>query len=162
MNIEIERKFIVVGEYKSKAYAHSHIEQGYFETAPGKTVRIRIRDDKAYLTIKGPSGMEGLARYEFETEVPMEDGRQLMNLCRPGRIDKVRWLIHDGKHTIEVDEFLGDNEGLVVAEVELRAADEVPVLPRFIGQEVTGDRRYYNAQLRRQPYKTWTTGPASC
>ena len=155
MNIEIERKFIVVGEYKSKAYAHSHIEQGYFETAPGKTVRIRIRDDKAYLTIKGPSGMEGLARYEFETEVSMEDGRQLLNLCRPGRIDKVRWLIHDGKHTIEVDEFLGDNEGLVMAEIELESEDEPYEKPDFLGKEVTGNYHYYNKYMLRRPYKLW-------
>ena len=155
MNIEIERKFIVVGEYKSKAYAHSHIEQGYFETAPGKTVRIRIRDDKAYLTIKGPSGKEGLARYEFETEVSMEDGRQLLNLCRPGRIDKWRWLIHDGKHTIEVDEFLGDNEGLVMAEIELNSEDEEYIKPDFLGKEVTGDKRFYNSHLMRYPYILW-------
>ena len=99
--------------------------------------------------------MEGLARYEFETEVPMEDGRQLMNLCRPGRIDKVRWLIHDGKHTIEVDEFLGDNEGLVMAEIELNSEDEEYIKPDFLGKEVTGDKRFYNSHLMRYPYVLW-------
>ena len=155
MHYEIERKFIVSGEYKSKAYSHSHIQQGYFETAPGKTVRVRIRDDKAYLTIKGPSNKDGLARYEFETEVSPEDGRQLMNLCGPGRIDKTRWLVEVGNHTFEVDEFHGDNEGLVMAEVELQSEDEPFEKPDFIGKEVTGDRRFYNSHLMRMPYCVW-------
>lgn len=155
MNIEIERKFLVCGEYKSKAYSHSHIEQGYFDSAPGRTIRVRIRDDKAYLTIKGPSNQAGLARYEFETEVSLEDGRQLMDLCRPGRIDKTRWLIKNGKHTIEVDEFHGDNDGLVMAEIELGSEDEEYEKPDFLGKEVTGDRRYYNSHLMRFPYCLW-------
>ena len=155
MNIEIERKFLVCGEYKSKAYSHSHIEQGYFDSAPGRTIRVRIRDDKAYLTIKGPSNQAGLARYEFETEVSLEDGRQLMALCRPGRIDKTRWLIKNGKHTIEVDEFHGDNDGLVMAEIELGSEDEEYEKPDFLGKEVTGDRRYYNFHLMRFPYCLW-------
>ncbi len=155
MSVEIERKFLVTGEYKSLAYAHSHIEQGYFETAPGRTVRIRIRDDKAFLTIKGPSNKEGLSRYEFETEVPLEDGRQMMRLCRPGRINKDRWLIKNGSHTIEVDEFFGDNEGLVMAEIELESEEEEYVKPDFLGKEVTGDRRYYNSHLMRYPYLLW-------
>ena len=159
MNIEIERKFIVKGEYKSLAFAHSHIEQGYFETAPGRTVRIRIRDEKAYLTIKGPSNTEGLSRYEFETEVSMEDARQLLNLCRPGRIEKTRWLVkgNDG-HTFEIDEFMGDNSGLVMAEVELKSESEPFEHPDFLGREVTGDRRFYNNHLMRYPYLIW--GPA--
>ena len=155
MNIEIERKFLVCGEYKSKAYSHSHIEQGYFDSAPGRTIRVRIRDDKAYLTIKGPSNQAGLARYEFETEVSLEDGRQLMALCRPGRIDKTRWLIKNGKHTIEVDEFHGDKDGLVMAEIELGSEDEEYEKPDFLGKEVTGDRRYYNSHLMRFPYCLW-------
>ena len=155
MNIEIERKFLVCGEYKSKAYSHINIEQGYFDSAPGRTIRVRIRDDKAYLTIKGPSNQAGLARYEFETEVSLEDGRQLMALCRPGRIDKTRWLIKNGKHTIEVDEFHGDNDGLVMAEIELGSEDEEYEKPDFLGKEVTGDRRYYNSHLMRFPYCLW-------
>ena len=155
LHFEIERKFIVTGEWKHLATSKTHIEQGYFETAPGRTVRIRIRDDKAYLTIKGPSNEEGLARYEFETEVPMEDGKKMLELCRPGRIDKDRWLVPDGKHTVEVDEFHGDNEGLVMAEVELQSPDEPYEKPDFIGEEVTGDRRYYNSSLRMNPFKAW-------
>ncbi len=155
MNIEIERKFLVCGEYKEKAYSHSEIEQGYFDTAPGRTVRVRIRDEKAYLTIKGPSENGGLSRYEFETEVSPEDGCQLMRLCRPGKISKTRWLIKNGDHIIEVDEFHGENDGLVMAEIELKSEDEVFEKPDFLGKEVTGDKRYYNSHLMRFPYKMW-------
>lgn len=155
MALEIERKFIVTGEYKSMSYSHSNIEQGYFDTAPGRTVRVRIRDEKAFLTIKGPSNADGMTRYEFETEVPIEDGRQLMELCRPGRIKKTRWLVKSGKHTVEVDEFFGDNEGLVMAEIELASEDEAFEKPGFLGKEVTGDRRFYNNRLMRCPYILW-------
>lgn len=155
MHTEIERKFLVVGEFKHLAYNRTHIEQGYFATEPGKTVRVRIRDDKAYLTIKGPSDEGGLSRYEFETEVPLEDGRQLMKLCMPGSVQKDRWLIENGRHTIEVDEFFGDNEGLVMAEIELASVDEPYIKPDFLGKEVTGDPRYYNKYMLKHPYKTW-------
>jgi CYTH domain-containing protein len=96
-----------------------------------------------------------LARSEFEYEIPLDDAKQLMTLCEPGLIDKIRWLVKSGKHTFEVDEFFGDNEGLVMAEVELSSADEQPIIPHFIGKEVTGDRRYYNSQLRKNPYRLW-------
>ena len=118
-------------------------------------MRIRIRDEKAFLTIKGPSTNEGLSRYEFETEIPLEDGRQMMELCRPGRIKKTRWLVKSGKHTVEVDEFFGDNEGLVVAEIELSSENEEYDKPDFLGEEVTGDPRYYNKCLMRLPYILW-------
>ena len=153
---EIERKFLVRDDsYKREAFASSHIRQGYLSSAPGRTVRIRIRDDRAYLTIKGPSTDGGLTRYEFEQEVPMADAEQLLQLCEPLIIDKTRWLIRSGEHTFEVDEFHAENEGLVVAEVELKSADEVPKMPDFIGKEVTGDRHYYNSQLRQHPYSVW-------
>ena len=155
MHTEIERKFLVTGEYKHLAFDHTHIEQGYFATEPGRTVRIRVRDDKAYLTIKGPSEDGGLSRYEFETEIPLDDARKLMQLCMPGRVDKTRWLVKSGKHTIEVDEFFGDNEGLVMAEIELGSPDEPFIRPDFLGQEVTGIARYYNKYLLRHPYNTW-------
>ena len=155
MHYEIERKFLVTGEFKSQASSHTHIEQGYFDTAPGRTVRVRIRDDKAYLTIKGPAGTDGLKRYEFETEVSLEDGRQLMNLCGSGRIDKTRWLVEYGNHTFEVDEFHGDNDGLIMAEVELESEDEPFEKPAFIGKELTGDRRFYNSHLMKMPYCVW-------
>ena len=156
MALEIERKFLVLdNSYKHEAFASSHIRQGYICSERGRTVRIRIRDDRAYITIKGPSPNGGLSRYEFEQEIPMADAEQLMLLCEPGIIDKTRWLVKSGKHTFEVDEFHGDNDGLVMAEVELSAENETFEKPHFIGQEVTGDRRYYNSQLRRNPYRNW-------
>lgn len=155
MGLEIERKFVVVGEYKDKAYSHSKIEQGYISSGNGKTVRVRIRDDKGYITIKGPSDAAGIGRYEFETEIPIADAHDLMKLCGTGYISKTRWLIKNGKHTIEVDEFWGDNEGLVMAEIELSSIDEEYIRPDFLGKEVTGDRRYYNSHLLLNPYKYW-------
>lgn len=158
MALEIERKFLVVSEdFKSQTYACSHIRQGYIATRPGRTVRIRMRDEKAYLTIKGPATKDGLSRYEFETEIPADDARELLLLCEPGIIDKHRYLVKspDGLHTWEVDDFHGDNEGLVVAEIELRTETEAFDKPAFVGKEVTGDRRYYNGHLRANPYKIW-------
>ena len=153
---EIERKFLVLDDsFKHEAFSKSHIVQGYICSERGRTVRVRIRDDRAYLTIKGPSENGGLSRYEFEREIPLEDGRQMMQLCEPGIIDKTRWLVKSGKHTFEVDEFFGDNEGLVVAEVELAHEEEPYEKPDFIGKEVTGDRRYYNSQLRLCPFQKW-------
>lgn len=156
MALEIERKFLVLDDsYKCEAFSKSHIQQGYICSGQGRTVRVRIRDAYAYITIKGPSLDGGLSRYEFEQEIPLDDAKKLMTLCEPGIIDKVRWLVKSDKHTFEVDEFFGDNEGLVVAEVELSSPSEIPIIPHFIGKEVTGDRRYYNSQLRRHPYRTW-------
>ena len=153
---EIERKFLVLDDsFKHEAFSKSHIVQGYICSERGRTVRVRIRDDRAYLTIKGPSENGGLSRYEFELEIPLEDGKQMMQLCEPGIIDKTRWLVKSGKHTLEVDEFFGDNEGWVVAEVELSYEDEPYKKPHFIGKEVTGDRRYYNSQLRLCPFNKW-------
>lgn len=153
---EIERKFLVLDDsFKHEAFSKSHIQQGYICSERGRTVRVRIRDERAYLTIKGPSENGGLSRYEFEREIPLEDGKQMMQFCEPGIIDKTRWLVKSGKHTFEVDEFFGDNEGLVVAEVELSYEDEPYKKPHFIGKEVTGDRRYYNSQLRLCPFNKW-------
>lgn len=156
MPLEIERKFIVLNDsYKKEAFSHSHIVQGYICSDDKRTVRVRIRDDRAYFTIKCPTPEGGLPCNEFEIEIELEEGKQLMKICEPGVIDKVRWLVKSGKHTFEVDEFFGDNEGLVMAEVELSAVDEQVAIPSYIGQEVTGDRRYFNTQLRKHPYKTW-------
>ena len=157
MHFEIERKFLVVGEFKSQAYNHTHIQQGYIASGNGRTVRVRIRDDKGYLTIKGPSGKAGLSRYEFEKEITLDEAEHLFALCEPGIIDKTRWLVKSGNHTFEVDEFHGDNDGLVMAEVELHFEDEPYEKPDFIGEEVTGDRRYYNSSLRVYPYKTFVS-----
>lgn len=154
--LEIERKFLVVGDdFKRQAYSSSRIKQGYICSGHGRTVRVRIRDTRGYLTIKGPSADGGLSRYEFEQEIGFDDAEQLMKLCEPGIIDKTRYLVKSGEHTFEVDEFYGENEGLVMAEVELRSADEHYEKPDFIGREVTGDHRYYNSHLRNNPYSKW-------
>ena len=154
--LEIERKFLVVGDdYKRLAFSSSRIQQGYICSGHGRTVRVRLRDDCGYLTIKGPSENGGLSRYEFEKEITLDEAEHLMQLCEPGIIDKTRWLVKSGNHTFEVDEFFGENEGLVMAEVELGAEDEPYEKPDFIGQEVTGDRRYYNSHLRKNPFSVW-------
>ena len=152
---EIERKFLVSGEFKSQAFNQSRISQGYISSVRGRTVRVRIRDDKGYLTIKGASNVSGTSRYEWEKEIPLSEAEELMKLCEPGVIDKTRYLVRSGDHIFEVDEFYGENEGLIVAEVELASEDESFIKPDFIGLEVTGDIRYYNSQLMKKPYKTW-------
>ena len=153
---EIERKFLVTDtSYRELATSSSHIVQGYICSDKGRTVRIRIRNDKGYLTIKGGSNAAGLSRYEWEQEIDVADAHDLLKLCEPGIIDKVRYLVPSGNHVFEVDEFAGENQGLVIAEVELAAEDEPYTKPAFIGQEVTGNRRYYNSQLRRNPYSQW-------
>ena len=155
--LEIERKFIVVGEFKSQAISSTHIAQGYIASGNGRTVRVRIRGDKGYLTIKGPSDKAGLARFEWEKEIPLTEAEALMKICEPGIIEKTRWLVpaEDGKHTWEVDVFEGDNAGLIMAEIELESEADQFKKPDFIGPEVTGDRRFYNSHMRRYPYKMW-------
>ena len=156
MPLEIERKFLVLDDsYKNLATSSSHIKQGYIYSGKGKTIRVRIRDESGYLTIKGPSDKAGLCRYEWEKEVDLHDAEELMRLCEPGIIDKTRYIIPSGKHTFEVDEFFGENQGLVMAEVELVSEEEPFEKPPFIGKEVTGDRRYYNSHLRENPYSRW-------
>lgn len=154
--LEIERKFLVrKGDaYKRAAFSNSHIQQGYIP-ADGATVRVRTRDDKAFLTIKGKSVNGGMTRYEFEKEITLDEARSLLQLCKGGVVDKQRWLVKSGNHTFEVDEFFGDNAGLVMAEVELSSEDEVYEKPDFIGMEVTGDRRFYNSHLLTNPFSNW-------
>jgi CYTH domain-containing protein len=152
---EIERKFLVKGSFKEAAFDALRITQGYLSTAPGRSVRVRLRGEQGFLTIKGPSLDGGLSRFEWEKEIGADDVRELLPLCEPGIIDKTRWLVKVGNHTFEVDEFHGDNEGLVVAEVELGAPDEPFEKPDWLGEEVTGDRRYYNSALSKNPYKIW-------
>lgn len=154
---EIERKFIVKGDFKQLASSSTHIMQGYICSERGRTVRIRIRDGKGYLTIKGPSDGKGMSRYEFEREIPLADAHEMMKLCVGGVVDKRRYLVPspDGTHTFEVDEFYGDNAGLIMAEVELKSEDEPYSKLPFIGKEVTGDVRFYNTFLMKDPYKNW-------
>ena len=156
MALEIERKFLVKDDsYKTMAYNASRIAQGYICSSRGRTVRVRIRDEKGYLTIKGPSDSQGLGRYEWEKEIPIQEAQELMRLCEPGMIDKTRYLVKSGRHVFEVDEFYGENEGLTIAEVELESADESYEKPDFIGEEVTGDVRYYNSFLMKNPFTRW-------
>jgi len=157
MSQEIERKFLVRGEFRDEAVRSVRMAQGYLCPGSGKTVRVRIAGEKAYLTIKGPSYDGGLSRFEWEKEISIEDARALLTLAEDSIIDKTRYYIpsDDGRHTWEVDEFYGDNEGLVVAEIELLSAVDTFPKPSWLGEEVTGDRRYYNAQLTRNPYKNW-------
>ena len=154
-NLEIERKFLVCGDFRSGAVSSTRIRQAYINSEGGRTVRVRIRDDKAYLTIKGPSLDGGLSRFEWEIEIPLADAEQLMRLRVTPLVDKRRYLVPFGGHTFEVDEFYGDNEGLVMAEVELASVDEAFERPDWLGAEVTGDRRYYNSHLARHPFKEW-------
>ena len=156
MAVEIERKFLVVGdEYRRMAYSSDRIVQGYICRADGNSVRVRIRDGRGYITIKGPSLDGGLSRYEWEREISLAEAEDLLLLCRDAKIDKRRYLVKCGNHTYEVDEFYGDNEGLVVAEIELSDKDEAFERPPFLGREVTGEARYYNGHLTRFPYKDW-------
>lgn len=137
------------------ATAVHRIRQGYISSSHGVTVRVRTVDSRGFLTIKGPSHDGGLSRYEFEKEITATEAAELMKLCEPGIIDKSRYLVPAGKHTFEVDEFYGDNDGLIMAEVELASPSEPFVRPSFLGREVTGDKRFYNSHMRKLPFKLW-------
>ena len=151
---EIERKFLVGGDYGRDAVASSHIVQGYIGRTPSLTFRIRIRDGRGCLTVKGRTDETGMSRDEWEYEIPVADARELL-AHSDGTIEKRRYMVPAGRHTFEVDEFFGANEGLTMAEVELSAPDEVFERPDWLGEEVTGDERYYNSQLLRHPFSTW-------
>lgn len=157
MGREIERKFLVKGDYKAHAREAFRITQAYICAAGGRTVRVRLKGDKGYITVKGPSEAGGIARFEWEREIGPEDVKELLRVALPGVIDKTRYLVPagDGIHTFEVDEFHGDNAGLTVAEVELSSPDEPFPRPSWLGGEVTGDPRFYNSSLARNPYKNW-------
>lgn len=155
MAIEIERKFLVKGDFSAEVYNTTRIMQGYICTDPERNVRIRIRGKKGFLTIKGKSDNEGLSRFEFEKEITLPEAEMLLKLCKPGVIDKERNLIRFDGHIWEVDVFHGANEGLILAEIELQSKTETFTLPEWIGKEVTGDLRFYNSMLAKHPYSTW-------
>lgn len=152
---EIERKFLVKGDFKAESTKAIRIVQGYLSSVPERTVRVRIKGDKGFITIKGIGSASGATRYEWEKEVPVDEINELLKICEPGVIDKTRYLVKSGNHLFEVDEFYGENEGLIVAEVELTAEDEQFTKPAWLGEEVTGDVKYYNSMLMKQPFKTW-------
>ena len=152
---EIEKKFLVAGEFKESAKKATRITQGYLSSVPERTVRVRVKGEKGYITVKGIGNDSGASRFEWEKEIPVEDVRDLLKICESGVIDKTRYLVDCDGHTFEVDEFYGDNEGLVVAEVELSDENEAFTRPSWLGEDVTGDKKYYNSMLMKNPYKNW-------
>lgn len=155
MNQEIERKFLVAGDYKCHASDRVRIVQGYLSSAPGRTVRVRIAGEAAFLTVKGPGNASGTTHFEWEHPISVADAEALLLLCEKGTIDKTRYFVPYAGHTFEVDEFHGENEGLTLAEIELSDENEPFEKPEWLGEEVTGDKRYYNAYLCRAPYGEW-------
>ncbi len=153
---EIERKFLVTSnDFKKDAHTQTRIVQGFLNTHPERTVRIRIKGEHGYLTIKGKSNQSGLSRFEWEKEFPRAEAEELFLLCEPGIIDKIRFEVNVGNHTFEIDEFSGENQGLIIAEVELKSENEAFESPAWLGEEVTGEDKYYNSNLSKNPYKNW-------
>ncbi|KUF45277.1 CYTH domain-containing protein [Myroides marinus] len=154
--IEIERKFLVnTLEFIDQSHKSNKITQGYLNSHPERTVRIRLKDEQAFITIKGKSNESGTSRLEWEKQIDYTEANQLINLCEDYVISKTRYLVTSGEHTFEVDVFHGDNEGLILAEIELTSEDEQFSKPSWLGQEVTGDLRYYNSYIANNPYKNW-------
>ena len=156
MGEEIERKFLVKNNsFVDEAYEKRRIVQGYICADVGRSVRVRIRGNEGYLTIKSATNERGWSRYEFEKPISLEEAEELMKLCLPGLIDKVRHYVKAGNHVWEVDVFHGENEGLIVAEIELESEEESFELPSWVGQEVSGDAKYYNSMLTKRPFSEW-------
>lgn len=154
--IEIERKFLVTStDFIAESHTKHEIAQGYLNSNPERTVRVRAKDNKGFLTIKGKSNATGLSRFEWEREIEYEEAKQLLLLCENGIIEKTRYLIHVGTHMYEVDVFYGVNDGLIIAEIELNSEDETFEKPNWLGKEVSNDDRYYNAYLSNSPFSTW-------
>tara|TARA_R110001632_G_scaffold112095_1_gene223043 strand:+ start:76932 stop:77405 length:474 start_codon:yes stop_codon:yes gene_type:complete len=156
MNLEIERKFLITNtNFKKESYQKKYIQQGFLNSDKNRVVRVRIIEEKAYLTIKGISDKSGTSRFEWEKEISVQEAKVLMNLCEKGVIEKYRYFHKLENHVFEIDEFLGVNEGLVIAEVELKNKNEVFIKPSYLGKEVTGDEKYYNSNLSKVPFKDW-------
>lgn len=156
MSQEIERKFLVKGDFKSKASISYRIAQGYLSSVPERTVRVRIKGDRGFITVKGVSNASGLSRYEWEKEIPILEAQELLLICEPCKIDKIRYEVIFEHQTFEVDEFFGENKGLTMAELELEDESSTFLKPDWLGEEVTGDERYYNAFLCKHPFMKWT------
>lgn len=153
---EIERKFLVIGDFKSQVTKETRITQGYLSSIPERTVRVRIKGEKGFLTVKGIGNESGASRYEWEREIPVSEAKELLEICEPGVIDKTRYIVPESSGLqFEVDEFYGDNNGLIVAEIELPSEDHTFSKPDWLGEQVTGDSRYYNSMLMKNPYKNW-------
>jgi len=154
--IEIERKFLVNSMgFKTAAFKGTRVIQGYLNSHKQRAVRVRLKGDIGYLTIKGESSKNGLSRFEWEKEISKQEAEALLKLCEPGVIDKMRYEVNVGNHIFEVDEFFGENTGLIVAEVELASEKETIEIPDWLGDEVSGQTKYYNSQLSKYPYTLW-------
>lgn len=154
---EIERKFLVTSEaFKNEAFKRTRIVQGFLNTHPQRTVRVRVKGEHGYITIKGKSMKSGLSRFEWERQISLAEAEELLHLCEPGLIEKTRYEVDFEGHIFEVDDFMGENEGLLIAEIELETESEPFSKPHWLGREVTGNIRYYNSNLSKNPYKTWT------
>ncbi|SFN48717.1 CYTH domain-containing protein [Bizionia echini] len=156
--IEIERKFLVTSQqFKTEAIRKTRIKQGFLNTDKARTVRVRLKGEIGFITVKGASTDDGLSRFEWENEISKTDAEALLKLCETGIIDKTRYDIEVGNHLFEVDEFFGDNTGLIVAEVELSHPTEIFKKPNWLGKEVTGITKYYNSELSKNPFKNWNS-----
>lgn len=157
MALEIERKFLVKGEFRDLAFMEARITQGYLSSDPARTIRVRIKDDRGFITVKGAGNDSGTSRFEWEKEIDAGDARAMLAIAEPGVIDKTRYFIRneDGIHTWEVDVFHGDNEGLIIAEIELETEQDSFAKPDWLGEEVTGNPMYYNSAISKNPYRNW-------
>lgn len=156
MAIEIERKFLVISDaFKQESHQKKYIKQGFLNSEKERVVRVRLQDDVGFLTVKGKTNSSGTSRFEWETELTPTDTAQLLTLCEKGIIEKYRYLVNANNHIFEVDEFLGDNSGLFIAEIELTSESEVFTKPDWLGEEVTGKPEYYNSNLSKHPFKNW-------
>jgi CYTH domain-containing protein len=155
MAFEIERKFLVKGEFKHLALSSNYIVQGYLFADKNKSIRVRLRGDKGYITIKSTLENSAITRNEWEYEIPAPQVNEMLRICEPGIIEKTRYVVNYKNLVVEVDEFYGDNEGLVIAEIELACENQLFEKPDFLGEDVTEDPRYLNAELSKHPYKEW-------
>jgi adenylate cyclase len=157
MSLEIERKFLVKNEdFKKESYQQKQIKQGYLNSDKNRTVRVRIANNNAFITIKGKSNTAGTTRFEWEKEIDIVEAEQLLLLCEPSIIDKTRFYVKNENHIYEVDVFYGDNDGLIVAEIELKSENENFKKPSWLALEVTGNKNYYNSSLSKFPFKDWS------
>ena len=155
-NTEIERKFLVLNDdFKKESFKKERIIQGFLSSVPERTVRVRLIGDQGFLTVKGIGNESGTTRFEWEKEISTADAERLLSICEPGKIEKLRYFVKAGGHVFEIDDFTGENQGLVVAEIELSDESETFIRPDWLGDEVTGKAKYYNAALSRNPYSNW-------
>ena len=155
-NTEIERKFLVLNDdFKKESFKKERIIQGFLSSVPERTVRVRLIGDQGFLTVKGIGNESGTTRFEWEKEIGGEEAKKLLSLCEPGIIDKERYYVKSGRHIFEIDVFSLENQGLVIAELELDSEHETFIMPAWVGKEVTGKARYYNSSLSKRPFKKW-------